>query len=179
LRGSKAKKIIENGADQLSVYGIGKEHSKEQWKRLALQLLQHGLLNRDSQHGSLRLTRRGWAVLRSKEQFQGVPVNPADEIAEAPNTHDVTTKESNEYSHELFEQLRATRRELSEAENVPSYVVFHDKTLQEMAAQLPQSVDTFTQIPGVGTAKVQKYADVFLPIICTYCQEHGLMAENR
>ena len=179
LRGSKAKKIIENGADQLSVYGIGKEHSKEQWKRLALQLLQHGLLNRDSQHGSLRLTRRGWAVLRSKEQFQGVPVNPADEIAEAPNTHDVTTEESNEYSHELFEQLRATRRELSEAENVPSYVVFHDKTLQEMAAQLPQSVDTFTQIPGVGTAKVQKYADVFLPIICTYCQEHGLMAENR
>ena len=35
------------------------------------------------------------------------------------------------------------------------------------------------QIHGVGTAKVQKYADVFLPIICAYCQEHGLMGENR
>ena len=43
---------------------------------------------------------------------------------------------------------------------------FHDKTLQEMAAQLPQSVETLMQIHGVGAAKVEKYADVFLPIIC-------------
>ena len=48
-----------------------------------------------------------------------------------------------------------------------------------MAAQLPQSVEAFMQIPGVGTAKVEKYADVFLPIICAYCQGHELMDENR
>ena len=48
-----------------------------------------------------------------------------------------------------------------------------------MAVQLPQSVETFMQISGVGTVKVEKYADVFLPIICAYCQGHGLMDENR
>ena len=179
LRGSKAQRIIKNGADQLSVYGIGKEYSKAQWKRLALQFVQHRLVNRDSQHGGLRLMRRGWAVLKSEERFQGLSVTSANQIAEAPNIYDAIAEESNEYSHELFEQLCAMRRELSEAENVSSYVVFHDKTLQEMAAQLPQSVETFMQIHGVGTAKVKRYADVFLPVIRAYCQEHGLMDESR
>ena len=177
LRGSKAQKVIENGADKLSVYGIGAEYSKEQWKRLALQFVQQELLNRNPQHGSLRLTRKGWAVLRDKEQFWGFPVNSSNHIDE--ESSNTTPKESSEYSHELFEQLRTTRRELADAGDVPPYVIFHDKTLQEMAAQLPQSVETFMQIHGVGAAKVQKYADVFLPIICAYCQEHGLMGENR
>ena len=177
LRGSKAQKVIENRADKLSVYGIGTEYSKEQWKRLALQFLQHGLLNRDPQHGSLRLTQRGWAVLRNEEQFCGFSVNSAEPITEEPS--DTTTEKSNGYNDELFEQLRATRRELADAEHVPPYVVFHDRTLQEMAAQLPQSVEAFMQILGVGTAKVEKYADVFLPIIRTYCQEHRLMDENQ
>ena len=178
LRGSKARKVLENRANTLSVYGIGSEYSKEQWKRLALQFLQYGLLNRDSHHGSLRLTQKGWAVLKSEEQFQGVLVNSADRTPEGPNTYDIPSEESNEYSHELFEQLRATRRELSETEHVPLYVVFHDKTLAEMAAQLPQSVEALIQIHGVGTAKVKKYADAFLPIIRAYCQEHELMDEN-
>lgn len=178
LRESKAQRIIENGADKLSVYGIGAEYSKEQWKRLALQFLQQKLLNRDPQHGSLRLTQAGWAVLRNEEQFQGVLVNSENHI-EKPGTDDTTSEESNEYNHEFFEQLRAKRKELADAEHVPPYVIFHDKTLQEMAAQLPQSVETFMQIHGIGAAKVEKYADVFLPIICAHCQEHGLMGENR
>ena len=177
LRGSKAQKVIENGADKLSVYGIGTEYSKEQWKRLALQYVQQELLNRDPQHGSLRLTRKGWTVLRDKEQFWGFPVNTSNHIEE--ESSDTVPDEPSEYSHELFEQLRTTRRELADAGDVPPYVIFHDRTLQEMAAQLPQSVEAFMQIPGVGTVKVEKYADVFLPIICTYCQEHGLMGESR
>ena len=101
LRGSKARKVIENGADTLSVHGIGMEYSREGWKHLALQFLQHELLNRDSQHGSLRLTRKGWAVLRDKEQFWGFPVDSANHIAEEPN--DGPSKEPSEYNHALFE----------------------------------------------------------------------------
>ena len=177
LRGSKAKKVIENGADKLSVYGIGTEHSKEQWKHLSLQFIQHELLNRDSQHGSLRLTQRGWAVLKSEERFWGFLVNPANNIAGESNTYDSTSEEPNGYN-DLFEQLRAKRNELAAAEKVPAYFIFQDKTLQEMAGQLPQTVEVFGQISGVGPVKIQKYADVFLPITRAYCQEHGLMEEN-
>ena len=178
LRGSKAQKVIENGADKLSVYGIGTEYSREQWKHLALQFLQHELLNRDSQHGSLRLTRRGWAVLKSKEQFQGFPINSVNQTAEVPPPYDATSEDLDGYNYELFEQLRTTRRELADAEHVPPYVVFHDRALQEMATRFPQTAESLEQIHGVGPAKVERYADVFLPIICAYCQEHGLVDEN-
>ena len=78
LRGSESKRVINNGHNRLSVHGIGTEHNIEEWKQLALQFLQHELLNRDSQHDSLRLTQKGWALLRNKEQFCGFPVNSAE-----------------------------------------------------------------------------------------------------
>ncbi|MCY3680224.1 MAG: DNA helicase RecQ [Gemmatimonadetes bacterium] len=172
LRGSKVKKVVKNRHDQLSSYGTGREYDKTQWKNLALQFLQHGLLYRDLQHGSLKLRHNGREVIRGKMQFWGFPVESADHITEEP-VQDTTSEESNEYSHELFEQLRTKRRELSEAEHVPAFVVFHDRTLRAMAAQLPQSVEAFGQVSGVGPVKLEKYADVFLPIICDYCQKHG------
>ncbi len=98
-------------------------------------------------------------------------MNPIDHITEEPTTSNVTSEKTDSYVHELFEQLRTKRKELADAERVPSFVVFHDRTLREMVAQLPQSVEAFRQVPGVGPVKVKKYADVFLPIICAYCQK--------
>ncbi|MXZ09595.1 MAG: DNA helicase RecQ [Gemmatimonadetes bacterium] len=172
LLGSKAKKVVKNRHHQLSTYGTGREYNKTQWKHLVLQFLQQGLLNRDLQHGSLKLRPDGCEVNRGKMQFWGFPVDSADRITEEP-VHDTISEESNEYSQELFEQLRTKRRELAEAEHVPAFVVFHDRTLREMAAQLPQSVEAFGRVSGVGPVKLEKYADVFLPIICDYCQKHG------
>ena len=103
-------------------------------------------------------------------------MDSADHITEEP-VHDITSEESNEYSQELFELLRTKRKELAEAEHVPAFVVFHDRTLRAMAAQLPQSVEAFQQVSGVGPVKVEKYADVFLPIICDYCQKNGVEAD--
>ena len=179
LLGSKANKVVKNRHHQLSTYGTGREYDKTQWKHLALQFLQHGLLNRDLQYGSLRLTNDGRAVFRGETQFLGFPVNSIDQITEESTTSNVTSEETDSYVHELFEKLRIKRKELAMAEHIPAFVVFHDRTLREMAAQLPQSEEAFGQIPGVGPVKVKKYADVFLPIICDYCQKQGLMDENH
>ncbi len=74
LRGSRAKKVLGNGHDKLSTYGIGMEYSAAQWNYLIQQFIQQKLLVRDAQHGSLRLTEKGWAVLRSEEPFLGFSV---------------------------------------------------------------------------------------------------------
>ena len=65
----------------------------------------------------------------------------------------------------LFEKLRATRLELAKAENVPPYVIFHDKTLAEMAARHPRSMTELAGIPGVGEVKLARYGQVFLQVI--------------
>ena len=177
LLGSQVRKVVNNRHDQLPTYGAGREYDRTQWKHLASQFLQHRLLNRDLQRGNLKLKHDGNEVVRGERQFWGIPVDSADHITEQP-IDDTISEESNEYNPELFEQLRATRKELADAEHVPLHYVFSNKTLQEMATQLPQTVEAFGQISGVGSVKIEKYADVFLPIIRAYCQEHGLMNEN-
>jgi len=68
LRGSRAKKVLARRHDRLSVFGIGKEHSTEQWRVLAQQFIRLGLLEQDFEFGSLHLVPKGWDVLQGKEK---------------------------------------------------------------------------------------------------------------
>jgi len=65
----------------------------------------------------------------------------------------------------LWESLRERRRELAEEQGVPPYVIFHDRTLQEMCTTLPQNLAQFGRITGVGERKLDKYGDIFLDVI--------------
>ncbi|MYC81045.1 MAG: DNA helicase RecQ, partial [Acidobacteria bacterium] len=77
LRGSRARKVTRQRHDRLSTYGIGKEYSAEQWKLLAQQFMQQKLIARDMEHGSVKLTERGWAVLKG-EKGRGAPVETGE-----------------------------------------------------------------------------------------------------
>ena len=172
LRGSQSRKVLGQRHDRLSNYGIGKEYSVEQWKLLAQQLIQQKLLARDMKHGSVKLTEKGRAVLKG-EKVSGTPV----ETGEKSSGRAVPSDETAEYNRQLFEQLRIKRKELADTANVPPYVIFSDRSLQEMATYSPHSETTLERLHGIGQAKVTRYADIFLPIIAAYCQEQGL-AEN-
>ncbi|MDE0087337.1 MAG: DNA helicase RecQ [Candidatus Poribacteria bacterium] len=164
LRGSEQRRILENRHNQLSTHGIGTDYSKSQWRYLSYQFIQNNLLTRDAEHGSLRMTQRGWGVLRG-EQFLGYSVDSVDnEMSEFPL----------DYSTELLELLSAERNRIAIAEGVRHFVVFHDKALQAMATYFPTAKEAFQLTYGVGPAKTEKYADDFLPIIRAYCQEHGI-----
>jgi ATP-dependent DNA helicase RecQ len=62
----------------------------------------------------------------------------------------------------LFEQLRALRRSIADREGVPAYVIFHDATLREMAAQRPFTTAELLLVGGVGERKLEKYGEEFL-----------------
>ena len=169
LRESKQKKILDNGHDKLSTYGIGMEYSKTQWRYLSHQFLQHQLLTRDARHGSLRVTEKGWSVLNRGDQFWGLPV---ESVSSTPS------EVLSEYSAELFELLQTERDRIADAEDILPYEVFHDNALKAMATYFPTSEKSFKQMPGVGPAKTEKYADVFLPIIQEYFKKHGIDSAN-
>ena len=59
-------------------------------------------------------------------------------------------------------------------EGVLPYEVFHDNTLKAMATHFPTSEESFSLMPGVGSASAEKYADAFLPIIRAYFKKHGV-----
>lgn len=65
----------------------------------------------------------------------------------------------------MFESLRAKRRELAAEAGVPPYVVFHDSTLREIAAERPQSLSDLARIQGVGEAKLRRYGAAMLEAV--------------
>jgi ATP-dependent DNA helicase RecQ len=169
LRGSRSQKVLQKGHDRLSTYGIGLEFSKNGWQHLARQFLQQGLMAQDPIHGSLKLTPAAYAVFKG-EKVEGIL--PERETAvtgyAARPKHDAT----------LFEKLRAKRAALAQAADVPPYVIFSDRSLVDMATYFPQSAASFANMYGVGQAKLEKYADEFLPIIQDYCAERDI-AESQ
>ena len=165
LRGSQQKRILENGHDRLSTYGIGTDQSKAQWRYMSYQFIQHNLVARDPQHGSLSVTQKGWEILKKGDQFFGLSVD---------SIHCTTSDILSEYDTGLFELLRVERDRIARLEDVQHFVVFHDRALQAMATYYPTTIASFKLMHGVGPSKTEKYANAFLPIIQGYCEEHGI-----
>ncbi len=78
------------------------------------------------------------------------------------------------FDQELFQILRKERKAFADAQNVPPFVIFGDRTLQEMAFYLPQTLKSLGQIFGVGAKKLEQYGDRFLALIQTYSRSNGL-----
>lgn len=172
LKGSAKQKILKNKHHELTVYGIGNEFSRAGWQVLSFQLLKRRMMKRDPRHGSLKMTDAGWEVLRGNEPFMGAAVAPVRSSSGGRSRRRPAPSESpTEYDEELFEKLRVKRREIADEENKPAFTVFHDSSLREMAARLPQTEEAFLEISGVGPAKLEQYGDAFLQIIREHCQE--------
>jgi len=62
----------------------------------------------------------------------------------------------------LFERLRRLRKTLADQRGVPAYVIFSDRTLEDMAARRPRSGAAMLRVHGVGSAKLAQYGDAFL-----------------
>jgi ATP-dependent DNA helicase RecQ len=67
-----------------------------------------------------------------------------------------------EAGEDLFTRLRDLRKRLADARDLPAYVVFHDRTLREMAQRRPRTLDELLEVPGVGPAKLERYGAAFL-----------------
>lgn len=170
LRGSRSQKIRQKGHDRLSTYNIGAEFSKKEWQHLARQFIQNELLAQDAEYGSLKLTDKAYDVFKG-EKVMGILPKAERRTSAAPVAiaHDAA----------LFGLLRDKRSALAQTGNVPPYVIFSDRSLVEMAAYFPQSRESFRTIDGVGQIKLEKYADEFLPIIGSYCQENGIAEKPK
>ena len=161
LRGSEGEKIFQFEHHTISVYGIGKALSNDQWRSVFRQLVARGLLSVDLERfGALRLEERCRPLLRGEETIElrrdlKQKTTKRQTRSPLPNDIDVT----------LWDALRDCRRGFAEEQNVPPYVIFHDSTLQEMCVSLPSSLERLAEISGVGERKLEKYGPAFVGVI--------------
>ena len=161
LLGNKTDKICAHGHDFLSTFGVGKEFSKSQWQAIFRQMMGHDLIRPDSsRHGALRMTDAALPLLRGAASL----TLRADTVKSAPPARRVKALVS-EDDAPLLSALKAQRRVLAEAANVPAYIIFNDKTLIEMAETRPASLDDMARISGIGTKKLDRFGQDFLQVI--------------
>jgi ATP-dependent DNA helicase RecQ len=171
LRGSTARKVLRFGHDKLSTYGIGKEFSKKQWMILARQFLHKNFVVQDMEYGSLKLTDTAWDVFKGKKTVLGHLTKQDNDKKVKEGAKIKTTPD---HDKDLFEILRKKRKNLADHSGIPPYVIFSDRTLIELAAYFPQTMESLLDIHGVGSVKLEKYGSIFLSLIQNYCREHNI-----
>lgn len=165
LRGVDHSRILRNGHDSLSTFGIGEELSVVEWKSVFRQLIAADLLSIDiSGYGGFRLTPKSRPVLKGEERvfFRRDPVTrkrqkPKKQAAVSDNPD----------TQRIWQRLRELRREIASEQNKPPYLIFHDKTLLEMAENRPNSIEALRGISGVGEMKLQRYGQLFLTALAS------------
>jgi ATP-dependent DNA helicase RecQ len=167
LRGAENDKIFQFDHHQLPTYGVGKDLDNNQWRSVFRQLVARSYLSVDLERfGALRLEEQCRALLRGEQQIE-LRRDAKRKVAR----QQTKTALPMDIDVALWEALRERRRELAEEQGVPPYVIFHDRTLQEMCANLPQNLMQFGRITGVGERKLDKYGDTFLAVINEHLQE--------
>ncbi len=176
LLGRKTPKVIENDHASLTVFGIGTELTEPQWRGVARQLLAQGLLTVEGDYGTLALTagsgevlgRRRVVMLRREPERPARPARVrAGRAAGVPGAGGAgaADAELTPAAAAVFERLRAWRGATAKEQGVPAYVIFHDATLRQIAAELPGSLATLSRVNGVGEAKLARYGQQVLDVL--------------
>ncbi len=160
LRGSQSEKILNYNHQDCAAFGSGRHWSVKQWQSLVQQLLSNKILAKDDEYGVLSCAEGSFAILSGQRGFQGF-APPADAAAlKVPSR-----RPTDGYDQDLFDKLRAKRKELADREGVPPYIIFSDKSLIDMCQRRPRTSGEFAQVYGVGELKLAKFAEIFIRLI--------------
>ncbi|KYG59818.1 DNA helicase RecQ [Planococcus maritimus] len=154
LTGSRNKKVLDFRFDQLSTYGVLKHmNSKEVSNLIEFMISQELLAVEQGSFPTIFVPDGGRDVLLGKRRVMRKGAVITKRIA----TNDP-----------LFEELRTIRKKLADEAGVPPFVIFSDKSLQDMVARRPKDEDAFLEVSGVGANKLEKYGEYFLEAIRMY-----------
>lgn len=170
LKGSNNQKIKSLNFQSLSTYGIMKEYDKETLKEIISCLISDGYINiAGDKYPVLNISKTGHLVLRGKKQVTIKKVF-------AKQKED---KASTSYNNDLFEKLRALRKELADNLKVPPFIIFSDAALKDMCLIYPITKEEFLKVSGVGEIKAAKYGRRFMETIKAHIDENNINIEDR
>ncbi len=167
LTGADTEKVRKFGHHELSTYNIGGEHTRAEWGAIGRELIRLGFLFQNTEKFStVEITNAGLAALKSRQKITLTkPVAPTE-----PQKHRAGEIACDEA---LFETLRALRKQLADERSLPSYIIFSDVALRQMARFYPTSDAEFSRISGVGDKKLREFGEQFLGAITEHLQTNA------
>jgi ATP-dependent DNA helicase RecQ len=162
LRGKETAKVNQFGHQALSTYGIGAQRTDKQWRSIIRQLLvQNFLLVNDEMYGAIQLTEKARQILKGETK---IFLREELKAVKAVRTRR-RAAEVSEQDQDLWEALKAKRKELADSMGVPPFHIFHDATLMEMMQSMPTNDADLLSVNGVGAVKLEKFGEEFLAVI--------------
>ncbi|MEO8493848.1 MAG: DNA helicase RecQ [Planctomycetota bacterium] len=170
LKGSRAKQIIRFQHDRLSTWGLLSKYRRGDVLDWIDQLVQQDMLKRTGEYPVLSVTPRGHAMLRGDETpkllravKQRLATTPTDLVDSWEGV-----------DRNLFQALRELRSAHAESRHVPSYIIFSDATLRDLARRRPSSLERLRSVYGVGEKKATEFGPAFIRAIVAYCAEYNV-----
>jgi ATP-dependent DNA helicase RecQ len=177
LRGSTKKELVEAGYNKIKTYGAGASVSSQHWQDYILQMISIGLLEMAyDESNTLKVTEFGRLVLSSGKIIE--LISPAILKTYDEATYSKPAVEETIFSDTLFEELRLLRRELSEKEKLPAYIIFSDATLKELASVKPVSFPELAGINGIGEVKLKKYGPRILKLVRNWLKDQKMQTKS-
>ena len=167
LTGSSDERILRNGHDQLSTYGLLKDFSKRAVRDWIEQLASQGCLDRVGEFKVLAVTGQGRLVLKGLHtpNLLEPPKKREPKKKRAAKSVRAAKVSMEGVDQELFEALRALRREIADSKGIPACLVFLDTSLLDMARWKPTTKEELLKVSGVGEWKAAHYGREFLNVI--------------
>jgi ATP-dependent DNA helicase RecQ len=173
LRGKSTEKVLQNGHEALSTFGIGADWSETQWRALLRQLIAiEAVRVTDAPYNTLHLADgarailKGEAEVRLRIQAERAPSRSRSARAKPPLGDDGTPLSLVE--RDCLEALKAWRAQVAKAHNLPAYVIFHDATLRAIAQRRPTDITDLDGISGFGEKKRAAYGEDVVNVVSAF-----------
>jgi ATP-dependent DNA helicase RecQ len=172
LVGATGERVQRWGHDKLSTYGLLRDMPRKSVVGVIYQLIDASVLARSTgDRPILELNAASWEVMRGKRAVELVELR----TRKAAKTRLEETSWSG-VDEELFESLRALRREIAAERGVPAYVILHDSTLRELARVRPKCLDDLRIVRGIGEKKLSDIGTRLLERIERHARTAGALA---
>ncbi|CAK7030407.1 MAG: ATP-dependent DNA helicase RecQ [Parabacteroides sp.] len=171
LRGSEKTELIEKEYHKLKTFGVGKDLSYKEWKEYLYQMLQLGYIEIDYiSAGRLIVTPLGRKILFGEQPALLTVFKETKDFALPMKRggykyQPIRPIQSDNIDTTLLDSLQQLRKQISEKEHIPAYVLFSDDALEDMVNKKPVTLDAFSEIRGVGQLKLDKYGKIFVALI--------------
>lgn len=160
LCGSKDQRVLENGHERLSTYGLLESVNRTIIRNWIEQLVAQGCLELSGEYQVLKVTAKGRQVLQGAQTPK--LLKPAERAPQRTKAGAAAAKSWDGVDRSLFERLKDLRREIATEKNLPAYMIFDDAALRDMARRRPASPQEFLTVRGVGEKKAHDYGARFL-----------------
>jgi ATP-dependent DNA helicase RecQ len=172
LRGSHNRQVIEKGYDKIKTWGVGRDIKFEEWSDYIFQLLNLGYVDIAYDEGyTFKLNDLSRLVLQNKAQVMLVKYRHYQDREKVKIPKEAPEKA--ELNQTLFDRLKQLRRTIADQNNIPAYIVFSDKTLQDMTEKMPTDKISMLEVNGVAQQKFATYGQQFLDEISRYMSDEA------